>query len=154
LEAAMKSGMDARAAFVGLTTDAFFTCASRRVADALSGSQKEPVHRYLFRHALKNDPQLKAQGAVHTIEHAFFFPWEGSYRPTATDLSIQQRMLEYWTNMAESGTPGTAANLAWPAHSAQSQAYLEIGPQFALRSGPEAAQCEFWDSVKLPWPHL
>lgn len=154
LEGAITSGKDARTAFVGLTTDAFFTCASRRVADALSGAQKAPVHRYLFRHALENDPQLKAQGAVHTIEHAFFFSWEGSYRPTTTDLGIQRRMLEYWTNMAASGTPGTVAGLAWPQHSAQNPAYLEIGPSFAVMAGPAQAQCAFWDAIKLPWPHL
>jgi para-nitrobenzyl esterase len=63
----------ARKAFTQVTTDAEFTCESRRVARTLARVQKEPVYRYLFNHALENDPQLKAQGATHTVEHPFLF---------------------------------------------------------------------------------
>jgi para-nitrobenzyl esterase len=37
-----------RAAFARITTDAEFTCQSRRVARVLARAQKEPVYRYLF----------------------------------------------------------------------------------------------------------
>jgi para-nitrobenzyl esterase len=148
------NGADPRAAFVRLTTDAFVTCPSRRVAAALAALQTAPVYRYLFRHALENDPQIKALGAVHTLEHAFLFVWQGSYRPTATDLNIQQHMLGYWTNMAKSGSPGTVGNRAWPAYTAQNEAYLQIAPSFSAQTGPADAHCALWNSVQLPWPHL
>jgi hypothetical protein len=51
------------------------TCQSRRVARALFHAQKEPVYRYLFNHGLENDPELKALGPTHTVEHPFFFAW-------------------------------------------------------------------------------
>lgn len=143
-----------REAFVRVTTDALFTCQSRRVAGTLARSQKEPVYRYLFAHTLENDPQQKALGAVHTIEHMFFFPWQGTYRPVAADLNVQQGMIRYWTNMAKSGRPGAHGTLSWPAYTPQNDAYLEIAADNSVKPGPHNAKCEFWDTVTLPWPHL
>jgi len=76
--------------------DAQFTCKSRRVASILARVQKAPVYRYLFTHTLENDPEQSARGPIHTIEHPFLFAWEGSYRPTETDLAIQRSMVGYW----------------------------------------------------------
>lgn len=143
-----------RAAFVRLTTDALFTCQSRRVARTLTEAGNPPVYRYLFSHMLENDPQQKALGAVHTIEHAFLFPWQGSYRPTADDLKVQNAMLAYWSSMAKNGTPGSAAGVVWQPYTQAQDAYLEIAPTIALKSGAQDAQCDFWDGIKLPWPHL
>lgn len=143
-----------REAFVKITTDALFTCQSRRVASTFAGSQKDPVYRYVFAHALENDPQQKALGAVHTIEHMFFFPWQGTYRPTNADLNVQQGMIRNWTQMAKSGRPNGDGKLQWPAYTPQNDAYLEIGAASSARSGPQNAKCEFWDTVTLPWPHL
>jgi para-nitrobenzyl esterase len=136
-------------ALVRATTDAYFSCQSRRVAAALTQSQRQPVYRYLFDHALQNDPDLKAQGAIHTVEHAFFFPWQGSYRPTAADLAVQQRMVAAWTGLAKAGMPGPG----WPADAAGARSYLYIGDAIAPRHD-DPAHCAFWDTVRLPWPHM
>jgi len=143
-----------RAAFVQLTTDAQFTCQSMRVARALSHAQKEPVYRYLFAHALENDAREKARGAIHTVEHPFFFPWQGRYRPTETDLTIQRRMIGYWTRMARTGNPNGGDDPRWSAHETGSDSYLEIGANTMSKTGPSSAKCDFWDTVRLPWPHL
>jgi para-nitrobenzyl esterase len=143
-----------REAFIKVTTDALFTCQSRRVAHTLARSQKDPVYRYIFAHALENDPQQKALGAVHTVEHAFFFPWQGKYRPTDVDLSIQKAMITYWTRMAKNGDPNGDGVPQWPALTPQNDAYLEIGPNPGAKSGPAYAKCGFWDGITLPWPHL
>ena len=143
----------ARAAFVQATTDAQFTCVARRVARTLSKAQKEPVYRYFFDHALENDPQLKALGANHTIEHPFFFAWQGKYRPTETDLAVQRRIVGYWVRLAKSGNPNGGGDPEWPAESGN-DAYLEIGATTAARSGPAFANCDFWDEVPMLWPHL
>jgi para-nitrobenzyl esterase len=143
-----------RAAFVQLTTDSQFTCQSRRVARVLADAQKQPVYRYLFSHAMENDPQLKAVGAVHTIEHPFFYPWQGKYSPTETDLLVQRRMIGYWTRLARSGSPNGGGDPQWPSYTTENEAYLEIGAATAAKRGPTEARCDFWDAVKLPWPHL
>ena len=103
-----------RAAFAQLTTDAEFTCQSRRVARALARAQREPVYRYIFNHTLDNDPELKSIGASHTIEHAFLFGWQGKYRPTTTDLDVQRQMTGYWTRMAKTGNPNGGGDPEWP----------------------------------------
>jgi para-nitrobenzyl esterase len=143
-----------RAAFVQLTTDAEFTCQSRRVARTFAGVQQAPVFRYLFKHTLENDPEQKALGAIHTVEHPFLFNWQGSYRPTATDLEIQRHMVGYWSRMAKTGNPNGADDPAWPAASPQNEAYLEIGANTIAGNGPVNAHCDFWDTVRFPWPHL
>lgn len=143
----------ARAAFAQATTDAQFTCVSRRVARIFSKAQRAPVFRYLFDHALENDPQLKALGANHTVEHPFFFSWQGRYRPTETDLAVQRRITGYWMRLAKTGNPNAGADPDWP-HESGNDLYLEIGASTAAKSGPVRANCDFWDQTPMLRPHL
>lgn len=142
-----------RAAFVQATTDAQFTCVSRRVARIFSKSQKEPVFRYIFDHTLENDPQLRALGANHTVEHPFFFSWKGRYRPTDIDLAVQRLIVAYWVRVATSGIPNGSGDPEWTAESGN-DAYIEIGATTAAKAGPARAHCDFWDEVPMLWPHL
>jgi para-nitrobenzyl esterase len=137
-----------------MTTDAEFTCQSRRVLRALVRSQREPVYRYLFSHTLDNDPALKANGANHTIEHPFLFAWQGKYRPTETDLAVQRHMTGYWTRMAKTGNPNGGGSPEWSAVTADKDAYLEIGATTASKTGDGNAHCDFWDGMPLLWPHV
>jgi para-nitrobenzyl esterase len=143
-----------RAAFAQVTTDAEFTCQSRRVSRALAHSQREPVYRYLFNHTLDNDPTLKTNGANHTIEHPFLFAWQGKYRPTEIDLAVQRHMTGYWTRMAKAGSPNGGGDPEWPAVAADKDAYLEIGATTGTKTGDSNAHCDFWDGVPFLWPHI
>jgi para-nitrobenzyl esterase len=134
-----------RDALVRVTTDAFFTCQARRVGRVLGAAQPQPVYRYLFDHRLDNDPEQRALGAVHTVEHPFFFAWQGQYRPTETDLAVQRLVVGHWTTLARDGTLPTWA----PA----GDALLRISDHPQLTRDDEA-RCDFWDTVTLPWPHL
>jgi para-nitrobenzyl esterase len=147
-----KSYATPRSAFMQLTTDAEFTCQSRRVARALSKMQKEPVYRYVFAQGQDNDPALKAGGVAHTIEHAFLFP--GKYQPTEAERAMQRQMIGYWSRMAATGNPNGGNDPRWPASTVQDDAYLEIGATTAAKVGPPEAKCDFWDTVTFPWPHL
>ena len=135
----------ARDALVRVTTDGLFTCPSRRVARTLAKVQQQPVYRYVFDHRLENDPQLRALGATHTIEHPFFFAWQGRYRPTDADLAIQRLLVKHWTSLAREGTL-----TSW---TAGGDAYLRISDRPLLTRNDDA-RCDFWDTVTLPWPHL
>ena len=136
-----------RDALVRLTTDGLFTCQARRVARTLAAAQREPVYRYVFDHRLENDPEQRALGAVHTIEHPFFFGWDGSYRPTSDDLAVQRVLVSHWTRVARDG-----ATTDWPA-AFPGDTSLWVSPKPAVRSD-DPAHCAFWDTVTLPWPHL
>ncbi|WP_207458751.1 carboxylesterase family protein [Azospirillum sp. SYSU D00513] len=144
-----------RRALVQATTDALFTCTSRRVARAIADAQTKPVFRYLFAHTLENDPAFKAAGINHTIEHPFFYAWKGKYQPTADDLAIQRLMLASWTNLARAGNPNGAGAPSWPAVAAGADTLLTIGAASATAGqGPAEANCGFWDGIELPAPHL
>jgi carboxylesterase type B len=143
-----------REAFAQLTTGSEFTCQSRRVARALFQAQKEPVYRYLFNYALENDPELKALGPTHTVEHPFFFAWQGKYRPSDNDRAVQRSVVGYWTRMVTTGNPNGDSDPEWPAYSPENDAYLEIGVTAAAKAGPASAHCDFWDTVPLLWPHV
>jgi len=134
-----------RDALVRVTTDGLFTCQSRRVARALAHVQPQPVYRYLFDHRLDNDPLQRALGATHTIEHPFFFAWQGHYRPNDTDLAIQRLLIGHWTSLAREGTLTSWAP--------GGDAYLRISDR-PLSTRDDDARCDFWDTVTLPWPHL
>ncbi len=140
-------------ALIQLTTDGLFTCQSRRVAQLLSAHQKAPVYRYFFDHRLENDPVLRDLEAVHTIEHPFFFSWQGTYQPTGADLSVQQAMVSRWTQLASNGRLPSAGSRAWPpAWPGDRFLLLQAGPE--INAGDGGAQCHLWDTVTLPQPHL
>jgi para-nitrobenzyl esterase len=141
-----------RIAFATATTDALFSCTTRRVAKAIA-AQGVPVYRYLFAHALENDPKLKAIGPAHTIEHPFFFKFAGHYAPTTAELKLQDAMLLYWSRMARSGDPNGAATPAWPRFDPAGDDYIEFSDAPAARHG-DAAPCDFWDTISLPKPHM
>jgi para-nitrobenzyl esterase len=143
-----------RHAFAQVTTDAEFTCTSRRVARALTRAHKTAVYRYLFDHALENDPALKPLGPAHTIEHAFLFGWQGTYRPDDVDRTVAHQMVGYWSRMAKTGNPNGGGDPHWPAVSAGSDVYLDISAATATKSSDANAHCDFWDKTPLLWPHV
>ena len=139
-------------AFIQLTTDGQFTCPSRRVARAFSAAQKEPVYRYLFAHTMENDARLKPVRANHTIEHAFQFPFQGSYKPNDADMAVQRTIVRYWTQLAKAGNPDNGIDPEWPV--ASGDAYLEITASPIARTGPDRSRCDLWDALPVQWPHL
>ena len=62
-------------------------------------------------------------------------------------------MVGYWVRIAKSGNPNGEGDPEWPANSGN-DAYLEIGATTTAKSGPTAANCDFWDEVPMLWPHL
>jgi para-nitrobenzyl esterase len=107
----------------------------------------------MFDHALENDPQLKTLGANHTVEHPFFFAWQGKYRPTDIDLAVQRTIVGYWVRLAKTGDPNGGSDPEWPAESGN-DSYLEIGATTGAKLGPASAHCDLWDEVPMLWPHL
>jgi para-nitrobenzyl esterase len=143
-----------RAAFAQLATDALFTCSSLRVGRAFAAASAQAVYRYQFTHALKNDPVLQANGANHTIEHAFLFPGRGTYQPASAELELQKHVAAYWTSMAKQGKPEAPGAAHWPVQEADGDAYLDIGTEPSGRRGPQRANCPFWEEITLTRPHL
>ena len=138
-----------RAAFVRATTDAMFMCQSRRVARAMVGSGGGPVYRYIFTHALENNPDV---GVPHSYEYPFFFTFR-TYSPGDSDRRVAQQMVTFWTQLAKTGRPVSTDGAAWAPVTVQEASYIEIGPAM-FPAGAADARCDFWDLVRLPSPHL
>jgi len=109
-----------RDAFIAVTTDYKFLCPARRLARAVSNSQKEPVYRFVFTHAQSSPPVATAQGAFHGEELLFIFHTFASgglfgvFTPTADELTLSDQMIGYWTRFAATGNPnGEATPLPW-----------------------------------------
>ena len=137
-----------KAAFIRATTDALFTCQTRRVARAIVETGGGPVHRYLFTHAYDNDP---ARGVNHSQEYPFFFTFR-TYSEGEADRGVRQQLVNLWTEMATTGSP-SAAGTIWAPFSVEEPTYIQIGPA-TFPDGLADAHCDFWDLVKLPSPHL
>ena len=134
------------------TTDAQFTCQSRRVAKAFALAKTAPIYRYVFTRGQENDPALKANGVGHTIEHAFLFP--GRYRASEAEAALQQLMTRYWTRMAKTGNPNGGDDPQWPPVTPSDDAYLELGTSTAGKIALLDRTCDFWDTITFAWPHL
>jgi para-nitrobenzyl esterase len=143
-----------RGALEAVTTDAYFTCTTRRVARLLTSVQTEPVYTYFFSHVLENDPVERARGAFHTAEHPFFFPWTGQFPQSEGERQLQGAMLLYWSKMAATGNPNGEGNPVWPRYDAKTDAHLELATPPRAGTALRKDQCDFWDGVTLPWPHL
>ena len=133
-----------------MTTDAFCTCQSDKVARAIVSSGGGPVYRYFFDYVRENSNNSIA---VHSAEIRFLFPWKSEI-PTTRDVAVRDVMTAMWTQMATRGFPTITGYPEWTPHTASTEAYLHIGSSVLTTTGPADAQCRFWATLPLPWPHL
>ncbi len=107
-----------RTAYVVATTDYRWVCPARRLARAMSHSQKEPVYRYLYTHTLASGPG-KFYGAWHGAELMFVFRTfssnvtGGLYTPTAVEVTLSDEMIGYWSRFAATGDPNGGNAPSW-----------------------------------------
>lgn len=104
--------------------------------------------------ALETDPQLRAAGAGHTVEHPFFFPWSGTYMPNRGERKLQDAMILYWSRMARTSDPNGPGTPTWPRYEDGRDLYLELATPPGAKADLHKAQCDFWDTIVFPWPHL
>ncbi|HMT28100.1 MAG TPA: carboxylesterase family protein, partial [Bacteroidia bacterium] len=144
---------EARESYVGILTDAQFTSTTRRTAQCVSKNQTEPVYRYFFtyKHSI---PVLATLGSYHGMELFYVFNnWENATLGSgplfsAQDDSVQNNMLQYWVNFANTGDPNGSGLTTWPQYQSNSDCYLEI------KASPDGSQCgirtaesDLWDAA-------
>ncbi len=142
----------ARQSYIGILSDAQFTANARRTAQCVSLNQTQPVWRYFFTH--KHTVSVLAPlGSYHGMELFYVFNnWENTtlgsgplFKPQ--DDSVQNAMLKYWVNFANTGNPNGTNLVSWPQYNASSDCYLDIkatpnGSQCGIRT----AECNLWDN--------
>ncbi|HSO86761.1 MAG TPA: carboxylesterase family protein [Draconibacterium sp.] len=144
---------EAKKSYIGILTDAQFTVNARRTAQCISMNQTEPVWRYFFTHK-HTIPQLETLGSYHGMELFYVFNnWENTlpgsgflFKPE--DDSVQNVILNYWVNFADTGNPNGGQPGNWSQYVSLSDNYMEIkatpdGTQAGLRT----EQSDLWDNV-------
>jgi len=144
---------EAKESYIGILTDAEFTARIRRTAQCVSQNQTEPVWRYFFtyKHSI---PQLATYGTYHGMDLFYVFNnWENATYGTGflfkpSDDSVQNVMLNYWVNFANTGNPNGSGLVNWPQYQSSTDCYLEI------KATPDGSQCglrtvksDLWDDV-------
>ncbi|WP_430403457.1 carboxylesterase family protein [Fluviicola sp.] len=144
---------EARVSYINLLTDAQFTATTRRVAACVSMNQSEPVFRYFFTHK-HSVAALSSFGSYHGMELFYVFNnWENATLGSGPlfspqDDSVQNAMLQYWVNFANTGNPNGAGLATWSGYQSATDCYLEIkatpnGTQCGLRT----AESDLWDEA-------
>lgn len=90
----------------------------------------------------------------HGDELGYLFTQEvvPSGEESEEDRLVRYRMVKLWTNFAATGDPNGRGRspllpTEWLPANNQSQLYLEIGPNMAMRRGSPLSRAAFWDSV-------
>jgi para-nitrobenzyl esterase len=141
----------ARQSYINLLTDEQFTDPVRITAQCVSQNETAPVWRYFFTYAHSNIPVFAPFGAYHGIELPYVFnTWENTvYTATPQDDSVENVMLRYWVNFANTGNPNGSGLVNWPQYAGcVTDCYME------LKASPDGSQCglrtaesNFWDEV-------
>lgn len=144
---------EARVSYIGLLTDAQFTATTRRMAECVSMNQSEPVYRYFFTHK-HSVGALASLGSYHGMELFYVFNnWENATLGSgpffsAQDDSVQQAMLAYWVNFANTGDPNESSLETWPIYQSATDCYLEIkATPIGTSCGLRTAESDLWDEV-------
>ncbi|MBL8950648.1 MAG: carboxylesterase family protein [Myxococcaceae bacterium] len=139
-----------RQALIAVTTDAVWTCSSRRIARKVAANQTEPTFRYFF---TWRPPGLAgtAFGATHGLELAFVFrsfSAFGAYVPDATASTLSDHVQSYWSNLAGGGDPNGGAAPTWPRFPTDGgENAMELGATTQALPGVRSADCDFWDAL-------
>ncbi len=136
-----------RTALIALTTDATWTCPTRRLARALESTQPAPVYRYFFTWR-SSGPAGTLVGSTHGLEIPFVFRTFGALTGTSPDaaaMALSDAMQAAWVAFAATGVP--TAPVAWPRVPAGGDAALELGVPIATLPGVRTADCDFIDSL-------
>ena len=136
---------DPNDALGALTGDAFFVCAARRTARAIS--MRATTFRYSFEQPLEH-PLLTDAGVVHSAELPFVFGNDNyilgeigtSGAPVATAME------DYWMRFVAGGDPNGAPEIAWAKYDSTEPYQLLVAP-IAAQTGLKTALCDFWDTI-------
>lgn len=138
-----------RRALVAVTTDATWTCPTRRLVRALSEQQTEPVYRYYFTWKATGIGGALV-GATHGIDVPFVFQtfaaFDG-YEPTAGASALSDAMQGYWSRLGAAGDPNTDVSPNWPRYSVEREPYMQLGEALEVKAKLSTIDCNFIDSL-------
>lgn len=144
---------EARNSYINLLTDSQFTATTRRTVQCVSRNQTQPVWRYFFtyKHSL---PSLATLGSYHGMELLYVFNnFENStigsgslFQPS--DANVQNALLHYWVNFANTGDPNGNGLPNWSQYNATNDNYMELKSiPDGSQNGVRTAQSDLFDTA-------
>jgi para-nitrobenzyl esterase len=141
-------------ALIGVDTDFNFSCETRDIARAAAGSNRKPVWRYLYTHAMENDASLQRLRAFHAQEAFFVFDnfsgLGGGYTPMPAEVVLATDMMGYWTRFAATGDPNESEAVAWPHYDPSTDSMLQIDDAQVAINGYNNPQCDYLSTLPQP----
>jgi para-nitrobenzyl esterase len=140
-------------ALIGVDTDFNFTCETRNIARAAARSNRKPVWRYLYTHAMENSTNLQALRAFHAQEIFFVFDnfsGLGGYTPTQAEVTLANDIMGYWTRFAATGDPNGPGAVAWPQYDPLTDSMLQIDDTQVTINGYNNPQCDYLSPLPQP----
>ena len=95
--------------------------------------------------------QVERGGTFHRA--IISFP-QRKYEALDADRRVQRQIVDYWSRIARIGNPNGGGEPEWPAVTPDNDVYLEISAKTEAKNGSAKAHCDFWDTIRFPWPHL
>ncbi|MDQ2667802.1 MAG: carboxylesterase family protein [Gemmatimonadota bacterium] len=128
--------------------------ATARSFARLNMAQNHRAYLYLFTR-VGDDSVNRKRGAYHSADITFTFgiphPLQASAGRTPYDSTLADAMSDYWVSFATSLDPNGPPNAGklphWPVYDARTDAYLELGPEIAARSGYRRVSADSLDLI-------
>jgi para-nitrobenzyl esterase len=141
-------------------TDFAFACPARRTARWLTNASI-PTYLYQFTHELDEinifDPSFF--GVFHSSELFFVFNIpDGFYNfkvpiifgPHERELAFN--FVDFWSQFAGSGNPGSAGGVKWPLYNLQSDQNVRLDLNITIDQHLKQQKCDFWDQIQPQLP--
>eukprot|EP00937_MAST-01D_sp_MAST-1D-sp2_P006477 g6477.t1 len=143
-------------------TDFCFRCGTRNAARALAAQGVDTyVYNFDFHVPKYKDPaslgcELLTEagcGVAHAQEYPYI--WQRADDTTAGGRAVAAAMGLYWTNVAKTGSPNSAAvPVQWPKYDEKSDRNLKIDHPISVVSGYARQTCDFWDTLPRAAPYV
>jgi para-nitrobenzyl esterase len=133
-------------AYQAISADSVFVCPARRMARALTASQKEFVGRFHFTRPFTTGAFPKF-GASHGFELIYLFRSWGvaSVKPSPDELALADGITRSWAEFARTG------EAKWERYSVTRDNHLvlnaPIDEALVEEEGLRTRQCELWDRI-------
>lgn len=137
-------------AWLSLKTDQFFGLELRRVARAATAAHT-PMRVFIYEFTRRATSPIAARlGAYHSAELPFVFGVPSPIEPewTAADRALADTMMTYWVQFAATGDPNRPGAPRWPAFTAPTEAYLEIGHPIRAGERMHAARYDLLERIE------
>jgi para-nitrobenzyl esterase len=145
-------------ALSAVESDAHYTCDTRNLARAASGTQRPRVWRYLFTHHYENDAFVNSMGAFHSAELPFVagnlqtltsVTAGLAYSPSAAETALASEMMDYWSRFAATGDPNGLGAAQWLPYDAGDNILQLDDSIVTLAGGYRNAQCDFLSALPI-----